>query len=133
MCASKESVIHTTQQISRLWRAAKWDELRDCFAPGIVQVGPRTKELSRGCDAAIGSYRQFVEGARLTDYHEENFRVEVWPGFALCVYEWRMKYVTDGERRCSSGTYQFLFQEDAARQWTAVWRHLDFWEDKKEE
>lgn len=74
-----------------------------------------------------------MTGAQLLDYHEENFRADVWPGFALCSYEWRMKYATEGERRYSSGTDQFLFREVPVVGWIAVWRFLDFWEDKKEE
>jgi hypothetical protein len=97
------------------------------------QVGPRLKEFSRGREPAIESYRQFTTGAQLIDYHEENFRTEVWPGFALCSYEWRMKYITEGERRHSSGTDQFLFREVSAEEWVAVWRFIDFWVDRKEE
>jgi hypothetical protein len=132
MNTTSETIIRTTQRISELWRAGQWDELHNLFSADIVQAGPRLKELSRGRDAAIEGYRKFQTGAQLTDYNEENFRAEVWPGFALCSYEWRMKYTTDSERRFSSGTDQFLFREVSAEKWAAVWRYLDFWEDKKE-
>jgi Domain of unknown function (DUF4440) len=132
MQSTQEEVIAATKRISELWRLAAWDELANCFAEGIVQVGPRLKELGRGRQAAIDSYRAFMAGAQLTEYHEENFRAEVWPGFATAVYEWRMKYITEGERRFSSGTDQFLFQKADGRL-LAVWRFIDFWEDRSDQ
>ena len=128
-----EMVSNAAQRISRLWRTSEWTELRECFSSEIVQVGPRLKVLSRGREAAITSYQQFMAGAQLIEYHEENFRSEVWRGFATCIYEWRMKYLSEGERRISSGTDQFMFQEESAGRWTAVWRFVDFWEDRKDE
>jgi hypothetical protein len=92
-------------------------------------VGPRLKELSRGRAAAIESYKTFVTGAELLEYYEENFRGETWPGFATAIYEWQMKYMTEGEKRFSSGSDQFIFQEKAGGL-IAVWRYLDFWEDR---
>jgi len=43
-----------------------------------------------------------------------------------------MRYVTDGERRFSSGTDQFLFQEVDGRL-LAVWRFVDFWDDRSDQ
>jgi hypothetical protein len=117
------------QRISQLWRAAAWDELGRCFSEQIIQMGPRLKELSRGRSAAVDSYRAFMTGAQLLEYHEENFRSETWTGFATAIYEWRMKYMTEGERRFSCGSDQFIFQE-LAGELIAVWRYVDFWEDR---
>jgi Domain of unknown function (DUF4440) len=129
MNITQETVIRRAQYISQLWRAASWDELARCFSDEIIQVGPHLKELSRGRPAAIDSYRAFMNGAKLLEYHEENFRSDIWPSFAIAIYEWRMKYTTDGERRFSSGSDQFIFQESAG-ELIAVWRYVDFWEDK---
>ncbi len=129
MSITHDAVVRVAQRISQLWRAAAWDELAPCFAEGIVQVGPRLKALSRGRQAAVDSYRAFMTGAKLLEYHEENFRAETWPGFATAFYEWRMKYTTEGERRISIGSDQFIFQESAG-ELIAVWRYVDFWEDK---
>ena len=132
MNPTQEEVIAATKRISQLWRAAGWEELANCFAEGIVQVGPRLKELGRGRLAAIESYQAFMTGAHLAEYHEKDFRAEVWSGFATAVYEWQMRYVTDGERRFSSGTDQFLFQEVDCRL-LAVWRFVDFWDDRSDQ
>jgi hypothetical protein len=129
MSITQDTVMRAAQRISRLWRAAAWDELASCFSEGIVQVGSRLKELSKGRAAAVDSYWAFMNGAELLEYHEENFRAETWPGSATAIYEWRMKYTTEGERRFSSGTDQFIFQESAGKL-IAVWRFLDFWEDR---
>jgi hypothetical protein len=129
MNLTQDTVTRAAQRISRLWCAAAWDELGRCFSEGIVQAGPRLKELSRGRAAAVDSYRTFMTGAELLEYHEENFRSETWPGFATAIFEWRMKYKTDGEQRFSSGSDQFIFQESAG-ELIAVWRYVDFWEDR---
>jgi hypothetical protein len=131
MSTTREAAIEAAKRITKLWRAAAWDELAPCFAEEIVQVGPRLKELSRGRSAAIEGYRAFTSGARLLEYHEENFRSEAWSDFATVVYEWRMRYIAEGERRFSSGTDQFIFQEVAGRL-HVVWRFVDFWEDRAE-
>jgi len=129
MSTTQEVVTEQAKRISRLWRAAAWDELASCFSDGVIQVGPQLKELSRGRAAMVGSYRVFMNGAQLTEYHEENFRTEVWPGFATTVYDWRMKYLTEGEKRFSSGTDQFIF-EMTGKGFLAVWRYIDFQEDR---
>jgi hypothetical protein len=129
MNITQDTAIRGAQHISQLWRAAVWDELAPCFSEEMIQVGPRLKELSRGRLAAIDSYRAFMNGAKLLEYHQQNFRSEIWPGFAIVIYEWWMKYTTDGERRFSNGTDQFIFQESAG-ELIAVWRYVDFGEDK---
>ena len=131
MSITPETVIQAAQRISRSWRSEAWEELARCFSDSLVQVGPHLKELSRSRSAAIESYRVFMGGAQLTEYHEENFRAEVWPGFATAVYDWHMRYITEGEKRFSSGTDQFIFQEADGRL-LAVWRYIDFGEDRAE-
>jgi len=129
MNTKSDSAVQAAKRISELWRAEAWGALASCFSEAIVQVGPHLKELSRGQRAAIESYQVFTSGAKLLEYHEENFRSEVWPGFATTIYEWQMRYVTDGQRRFSRGSDQFIFQESAG-QWLAVWRFVDFREDR---
>ena len=46
--------------------------------------------------------------------------------------EWDMIYLTEGERRFSRGTDQFIFQEGPEGHWLAIWRYVDFWEDRKD-
>ncbi|MFZ1054974.1 MAG: nuclear transport factor 2 family protein [Opitutaceae bacterium] len=133
MSAPQDTIVESTKQISLLWRAAKWEDLGRCFSEEVVQVGPRLRELTRGREAAVESYKQFFENARLIDYDEGAFRAEVWPGFAICTYEFRMKYEAEGKRRFSSGTDQFLFRQEPEHRWVAVWRFLDFWEDREDE
>jgi hypothetical protein len=129
MSTTQEAVTQQAKRMSRLWRAAAWDELARCFSDGVVQVGPRLKDLSRGRAAVVAGYRVFRGGAQQTEYREANFRTEVWPGFATTVYDWRMRYVSEGEKRFSSGTDQFIFEASEGN-WIAVWRFIDFWEDR---
>ena len=131
MNTSSEVIISAAQRISKLWRAAEWNELQGCFSADIIQVGPHLKELSRGREAAIESYRQFSNGAKLTEYNEGDFRADIWRGVATCVYEWSMTYMAEGELRFSRGTDQFIFQEESSGRWIAIWRYIDFWEDRK--
>ena len=65
MNIARDAVIRRARDISQLWRAAAWNELAQCFSEGIIQVGPRLKELSRGRSAAIDSS---------LDMHSSNFR-----------------------------------------------------------
>jgi hypothetical protein len=131
MSTTQEAADQAAKRISRLWRSESWDELAGCFSESFVQVGPQLKELSRGRSAAVDSYRAFMHGAKLIEYEERNFRTEVWPRCATTIYEWHMRYSTEGETRFSKGTDQFIFLESNGSI-LAVWRYVDFWEDRAE-
>src|SRR5689334_7569218 len=95
--------------LSRAWREQRFDDLAGYFAEDIVMKGPDLKELGRGRDVAVGSYRTFMESSVVHEYEESGHAVEEWGDTAVATYDWKMTYEQKGKTSTESGHDLFVF------------------------
>lgn len=107
--------------ITEAWRQGRPEDLAAYFHDRMVIVGPGLKELSRGRDACIRSYAEFLSSAQVLEYEESNFSVEVWGDTAIATYDWRIDWRSGEKISRERGQDEFVLLRDG-EQWRAVWR-----------
>jgi hypothetical protein len=120
-----QEIRNLVESINQAWKQGLTTQLREFFHPDIVIVGPGFQEIVRGQAACIESYREFSTNAKVHDYIESDFKIEVWDDTAVCTYAWTMTYERAGERSRETGTDQFVFSRQHGK-WLVVWRYIYF-------
>jgi hypothetical protein len=119
----RDDVAAALRRISIAWTGAQPDQMEDDLDPGAVFVQPGLENRAEGRDAAIASYRQFMESSLVHDYEEHDLRIDVVGTAAVATFGFRIEWESDGERHVDRGHDLFVFARSDDR-WKAVWRTL---------
>jgi hypothetical protein len=124
----KSEVHQLVRRINDTWRSGRVDDLERCFHPDMVIVGPAHRELARGREACIASYRDFLGASVVHEYRESDLAVRAWGRAAVTTYRWEMRYEQGGRTHEETGTDLFVFERcgDDGASWQAVWRMVMF-------
>jgi hypothetical protein len=103
----------TLERINSAWRTGAVDRLGDDFHPDIVIVGPGYRELARGREACVASYREFLRSSVVRAYRESNVVVREFESSAVATYDWEMDYEQGGKLHREVGTDLFVLEKHA--------------------
>ena len=120
-----DDIRQTLNTLNRAWQDRKFDVLRDLLDENIVMKGPGLKELTRGREAAVQSYIDFMAQSKVVAYSETNHAVDVWDSTAVVTYDWTMSYEQKGKVSKENGHDMFVFIR-AGSDWRAVLRLILF-------
>jgi ketosteroid isomerase-like protein len=113
------------ETINDAWRsespAAVRLALTACFHPEMVIKDAKLKTVATGREACVQSYVDFVERAEVSDFHQAEPDIHLFPDLAIASYDWRIAYLLDGKRHDERGYDIFVFVR-AEEKWLAVWR-----------
>ena len=107
------------------WREKRFADLPPVFDENIVSKGPGLKTITRGRDALVNSYIDFMGKSVITAYEESNHVIEVNQSTACASYDWSMSWEQAGKQESASGHEMFVF-ELRNGQWIAVVRVILF-------
>ena len=113
----------TMHKINRTWLEGKVDDLAPMLHPDITMAIPGFAGSVQGREAFLTGFRDFCENAKVHEYHEHAYHVDVAGETAVVTYPYEMVYERDGARYRSTGRDLWVFQSEAGK-WIAVWRTM---------
>jgi uncharacterized protein (TIGR02246 family) len=119
---SADEVRAALARLGAAWRERRWDALAGCLDERVVFAVLGAGRVE-GRDAAVASYREFMERATITEYREEPPAVDVWGDTAVATYRWTMAWLSGGVPNRGTG-HDVLVLRRADGAWRAVWRTL---------
>jgi ketosteroid isomerase-like protein len=96
-------------------------KLSSSFHDAMVIRGPNFQELSRGRQACVQSYKDFLDQARVHQCKLSEPQIDVAGDTAVATHAWEMTYEQMGETYEESGHDLFVFTR-ANGKWLAAWR-----------
>jgi len=117
----REEIRMLLGKISAAWRQGRLEELAEYFHDDMVIRGPELKEMGKGRDVCVGSYKDFLSQAKVQELKESDAEIDVWGTTAVASYAWEMQYEMGGESYHESGRDLFVFTRQEG-EWLAVWR-----------
>lgn len=117
----KDEIRKTLDALNRAWLNGRFEDLAGFFDQNVVMKGPGLGEVTRGRDALVQSYADFMRSCKVVDFRESNHRVDCWGHVAAASYDWSMKYEREGEFCDASGHELFALILREGR-WIAVLR-----------
>ena len=120
-----DEILRTLSELNSAWRERRFEELTAFFDPAVVMKGPGLKELVRGRDALVQSYRDFMAQSKIVEYAESDHSTHIWGDTAAVTYAWIMAYEQKGETKRESGQDMFVFVRRDSN-WLAILRVMLF-------
>jgi ketosteroid isomerase-like protein len=117
------SVSDTLQQINRIWREGRPQDLQPYLHPGIVMVYPGFQGRAEGRDALIAGFVDFCTNAKTESYTESGQEVDLIGNTAVASFRFEMVYTRDGASWRSTGRDLWVFERQGDG-WLAVWRTM---------
>jgi len=110
-------------RLNQAWIGGQPDRLGDFFHEDMAIVSPDFKNRLEGRAACVASYREFVDRAKIRDFAESSWSVDVIGDTAVVSYRFAIGYAMDGQEFREGGRDLFVLQRDAGN-WLAVWRMM---------
>jgi hypothetical protein len=122
-----DGVAAALARLGEAWRERRYDELAALLDERVVIAAPGFVGRREGRDAAVESYREFMERATITEYREDAPAIDVWGDTAVTTYRWEMAWLSGGVPNRASGHDVLVFRRAPADgAWRAVWRTMTF-------
>lgn len=119
----RDAVAEAVRSINRAWLGSRFDELETFVHPDIVLATPGVGERVRGGETYVAGHRDFVEGATIFDFSEDEIEVDLVDDTAVATYRYEIEYEHAGQRYRSTGRDLYVFRRLEGR-WIAVWRTM---------
>lgn len=111
-------------RLDAAWRERRYRALADCFDEEVVMMLPGGTGRVVGRAAVVDSYRDFMESAIVTEYHEDPAMIDVWGDTAVASYRWAMSWVSNGKSDSGAGCDILVFRRFDDDEWRVVWRTM---------
>lgn len=111
-------------KLSESWLGRQYRALAECFDENVVMMMPGGTGQVQGRAAIVDSYRDFMESATLTEYHEDPALIDVWGDTAVASYRWAMSWVSNGKPESGAGCDVLVFRRAEGDDWRVVWRTM---------
>lgn len=121
--AVRESVSQAMRGINQAWLEGRPEDLAPLLHPDVVMVFPGFAGKLAGREHMVSGFQDFCRQARVHDYREGEFDVEVAGRTAVVHYAYELVYERDGVRYRASGRDLWVFEDDDGR-WLATWRTM---------
>ena len=117
----RDAVIAVWRRINDAWTDGAPEQMAEDLDEAVVMVQPGFADRIEGRDAAIGSFRDFVESSTLHEYAESGLRVHVSGATAVVTCGWEIDWSSADRRQRERGHDVYVFGRERGR-WRAVWR-----------
>jgi len=116
-----ESVREFLTALNDTWQRGDVDALNAYYHADVVLLPPDLGEPIRGRDAVVGSYRDFLDSARLNRFQTLDLTIFSFPGTEIAHLTFEVDYTLDGARYLEKGleVYTVLETNDGLQ---IVWR-----------
>lgn len=123
------TVASVLARLNAAWQSGDYAMLAECFDADVVMMLPNGTGRVEGREPIVASYRDFMESATITEYHEDPPAIDVWGDTAVASYRWAMSWVTRGAPDSGAGCDVLVFRRMAGpgaleEEWRAVWRTM---------
>lgn len=119
----RESAATIMRQINRTWLDGRFTDLAPMLHPEIVMAFPAFARRIQGREDFIAGFRDFCENAKIHEFREPDYQVDVAGETAVVTFRYDMVYERSGARFRSTGWDLWVFQ-DRGNAWIAVWRTM---------
>jgi ketosteroid isomerase-like protein len=120
---SKEEAAAIMRRINRAWQEGDVEDLAPMVHPDIVMAFPGFNGGIEGREAFLDGFRDFYQSARIHEFRDHDYRVDVAGKTAVVSFRYEMVYERSGERYHASGRDLWVF-ENKRNGWIAVWRAM---------
>ena len=117
------SPIETVETINRCWKSARVDDMRPYLAPQIHMAFPGFVGGSRGLDAFLDGFRDFVDNSRLVTFSVTDVGEEIVSSTATVTYRLVFQYERSGTPYVGRGRDFWVLQRDGEG-WIATHRAM---------
>lgn len=117
-------VAATLAKLSDAWLGRHYRSLADCFDEDAVLMVPGGTSRVEGRAAVVDSYRDFMESAAVTEYHEDPPMIDAWGDTAVASYRWAMSWVSNGKPDSGAGCDILVLRRAESDDWRVVWRTM---------
>lgn len=117
------SPIETVQAINRCWESARVDDMRPHLAPQIYMAFPGFVGGSRGLDAFLDGFRDFVDNSTIVSFAVAEVEEEIVGSTATVTYRFVFRYERSGTSYVGRGRDFWVLQCDGD-DWIATHRAM---------
>ena len=117
----EDDLVAFARNLDRCWLEQRFDELAAYLAPDIVFVAAGGAARLEGREAAVQSYRAFMERSRILRFEASGHEVTESGDAAVVEYGWDMAWESDGEEHAAQGREVLVLSRTGGR-WCAIWR-----------
>jgi uncharacterized protein (TIGR02246 family) len=117
------SVTDAMRSINAGWLDGRVGDLAALFHPDLTMVFPGFEGRAKGRDAVIAGFEDFCSYAKVRDYREDDFQVDVAGDTAVVSFRYEMVYEGAGESYRAIGRDFWVFARQDGK-WLAVWRTM---------
>jgi ketosteroid isomerase-like protein len=107
--------------LNEAWVGGRFDDVGACYHPDAVIQGPTLEPLSRGRQACVKSYEDFVRQSVVREFTMPDPRVNLWGSTAVATCKWEIAYQMKGQDFRESGHDVYVLSHEDGR-WLVVWR-----------
>ena len=126
---TRREIVKLLRRIENAWTGGRIDELRDCFSPDAVLVGPDLVQRLVGRDPIVDSYAEFLEAAMIVSFESEPPSVDVFGDTAVTLTPWSVSYELEGTTHHESGNDLIVLMRGGDG-WKVAWRTLVVRDDR---
>jgi ketosteroid isomerase-like protein len=121
--SKRDAAAATMRRINRAWLDGQVNDLAPLVHPEIVMVFPGFSGQVQGRNEFIAGFSDFCQNAKIHEFREDDFRVDVAGDTAVISFRYEMVYTRSGGRFRSTGRDLWVFQSQGGA-WIAVWRTM---------
>ena len=118
-----EAAASTMHRINRAWLDGHIDNLAPMIHPEIVMVFPGFSGRIQGRDNFLAGFHDFCQNAKIHEFREDDFQVDVAGDMAVVTFRYEMVYERSSQRFRSTGRDLWVFQNQSGAS-IAVWRTM---------
>jgi len=111
------------QNINNSWVNDNLEKLNKNFHKDMVIVSPNGRELGKGREICVQSYKDFTNQAVIKDFKQKDPRIDIYGTTAITSYSFEMTYEMNGITYQDIGRDMFVFILEGSN-WLAVWRTI---------
>ena len=121
--SKREQAAAAMRQINEAWLGGQVQDLAPLVHSEIVMVFPAFAGRLQGREAFLAGFRDFVQNAKIQEFHEHDHQVDVVGDTAVVTFRYDMVYERSGQRYRATGRDLWVFQKQD-KAWIAVWRAM---------
>jgi uncharacterized protein DUF4440 len=119
----REEIRRLVTTINDAWSQGRPEELHQYFDDQMVIRGRAFQEMSRGREACVRSYIDFLNAATVERFQLGEPEIDLHGDTAVATYPWEMTYQLQGKTYTESGHDLFVFSHGSGA-WRAIWRAM---------
>lgn len=117
----RDAVAVAFRRINDAWTVGRPEQMADVLHERVVMVQPGFADRVAGREAAIASFREFMEASQVHEYAESDLVINVEGPTAVLSCRWEIDWTSGERRQRERGHDVYVFARDGER-WRAVWR-----------